>query len=149
MPHTEERTFCWRLTNESSFSADIYGCIFHSFSVWYNFCNTFSSKTACWPPDKMPWTTFWETLPRYMSVESHDGMILMEERENWRDQRKTCPSATSPITNHTWTDLSTNPGCCGERLTLLTTWAIVGHSVKVKNAWNYTSTHRTSSWSGA
>jgi hypothetical protein len=35
---------------------------------------------------------------------------------NWRNQRKTCPSATLPTTNSVWTDLSTNPGLNGESL---------------------------------
>jgi len=35
--------------------------------------------------------------------------------ENWRTQRKTCPSATLSTTNPTWTDPGTNPGLCGER----------------------------------
>jgi len=50
MEKTNLPTFCWRSTNKGSFSTDMYGCIFHSFSVWYNFCNAFSSETACGPP---------------------------------------------------------------------------------------------------
>jgi len=41
MERTNSPTFCWRSTNKGSFSTDMYGCIFHSFSVWYNFCNAF------------------------------------------------------------------------------------------------------------
>jgi hypothetical protein len=36
---------CWS-TNKGSFSTDMYGCIFHSFSVCYNFFNAYSSETA-------------------------------------------------------------------------------------------------------
>jgi hypothetical protein len=46
---TNMLAFCWRSTNKGSFSTDMYGCVFH-LSVWYNFCNAFSSETACGPP---------------------------------------------------------------------------------------------------
>jgi hypothetical protein len=42
-----------------------------------------------------------------MGVESHGGMTLAEE--NCKTWRKTCPSATLPITNPTWTDPGANP----------------------------------------
>jgi hypothetical protein len=35
--------------------------------------------------------------------------------ENQTAQRKTCLSVTLSTTNPTWTDLSTNPGLCGEK----------------------------------
>jgi len=54
MERTNSPTFCWRSTNKGSFSTDMYGCIFHSFSVWYNFFNAFSSETACGPPADSP-----------------------------------------------------------------------------------------------
>jgi hypothetical protein len=37
-------TFCLRSTNKGSFSTDMYGCIYHLFSVWYIFCKTFLPK---------------------------------------------------------------------------------------------------------
>jgi hypothetical protein len=40
---TEITTFCWS-SNKCSFSTDMYGCIFNSLSLGYNFCNDFSSK---------------------------------------------------------------------------------------------------------
>jgi hypothetical protein len=46
MERTNLRTFCWRSVNKDSFSTDLYGCIFRSFTVWYNFCNAFSYETA-------------------------------------------------------------------------------------------------------
>jgi hypothetical protein len=49
MKRTTSSTFCWRSTNKGRFSTDMYGCNIHSFSVWYNFCNAFSSETACGP----------------------------------------------------------------------------------------------------
>jgi hypothetical protein len=42
-------------------------------------------------------------------MENHDRMIL--RGENQRTRRKTCPSATMPTTNPTWTD----PGLRGQR----------------------------------
>jgi hypothetical protein len=61
MERTNSPAFCWRSTSKGSFSTVIYGCSFHSFSVWY-FCKAFSSETAC----RLPWTTWrtavWETL---------------------------------------------------------------------------------------
>jgi hypothetical protein len=56
-------TFCGRSINKDSFSTDMYGCIFHSLGVFYNFCDAFSSKAACGPPGEPPRTTVWETLP--------------------------------------------------------------------------------------
>jgi hypothetical protein len=47
---TNLSTFCWRPTSKGSFSTTMYGCIFRSFSVWYNFYNAFSFETACGPP---------------------------------------------------------------------------------------------------
>jgi hypothetical protein len=46
---TQSPAFSYRSTNTGSFRTDTYGCIFHSFSVWYNFYNAFSSKTSCRP----------------------------------------------------------------------------------------------------
>jgi hypothetical protein len=46
MERTNSPTFCCRLTNKDSFSTDMYGCIFHSFSAWYNFCNFFPKLPA-------------------------------------------------------------------------------------------------------
>jgi hypothetical protein len=43
---TNSPTFCWRSTKKGSFSTYMYGCIFHSFSLWYNSCNDFCSETA-------------------------------------------------------------------------------------------------------
>jgi len=43
MEITNSPTLCWRSTNRGSFSTVMYGCIFLSFSVWYNFYNAFSS----------------------------------------------------------------------------------------------------------
>jgi hypothetical protein len=48
MERTNSPTFCWS-TNNGSFSTDMYGRILHTFSVGYNFCNAFSSETACGP----------------------------------------------------------------------------------------------------
>jgi hypothetical protein len=45
---TKSPTFGWRKTNKGRFSIYIYRCIFHFFSVWYNFCNYFPSKTTWW-----------------------------------------------------------------------------------------------------
>jgi hypothetical protein len=142
MPHTEERTFCWRLTNESSFSTYMGVFFIHSVSGT-TFAILFLPKL---PADHLINAVDHILRNTAQIYECGEPWWNDIDGGNWRAQRKTCPSATSPITNPTWTDLSTNPGCCGERLTLLTTWAIVGLSVKVKNAWNYTSTHRTSSW---
>jgi hypothetical protein len=51
--------------------------------------------------------------PRYMSMESHGGMILTgENRKTWRE---TCPSSTLSTINPTWTDPGVNPGLGGER----------------------------------
>jgi hypothetical protein len=47
--------------------------------------------------------------PRYMSLESHGGMILTEE--NRKTRRRTCLSATLSTTNPT----RTNPGLGGKR----------------------------------
>jgi hypothetical protein len=62
---TNSPTFCWRSTNKGSFSTDMYGCIFHLFCVWYNFCNVFSSKTACGPLQ----TTWWTALDHQWSTD--------------------------------------------------------------------------------
>jgi hypothetical protein len=60
MERTNLHTFCWRSTNKGSFNTDMYGCIFHSFSVWYNFCNALSSETAC-----RPYHTTWQTAVKH------------------------------------------------------------------------------------
>jgi len=44
MERTNSLTFCWRSTNKGSFSTDMYGCVFHLFSVWYSFWNIFLPK---------------------------------------------------------------------------------------------------------
>jgi hypothetical protein len=49
----------------------------------------------------------------YMRVDSCGGMILTGE--NWRTQRKTCPSAIMSIINPTWTNPDVNPGLHSER----------------------------------
>jgi hypothetical protein len=46
MERTDSPTFCWWSVNKGSFSTDMFGCVFHSFSVWYNFCSAFSYETA-------------------------------------------------------------------------------------------------------
>jgi hypothetical protein len=48
-----------------------------------------------------------------MSLESDGGMILTGENRIYR--RKTCPSATSSITNLTWIDTIANTDLRGER----------------------------------
>jgi hypothetical protein len=40
----ERTTFCRRSTNKDNFSTDMHGCIFHSYSVLYNFCKALFSK---------------------------------------------------------------------------------------------------------
>jgi hypothetical protein len=47
----------------------------------------------------------------YMSMESYGGMI--STGENQRTLRKTCPSATLPTKNPTWTDPVAKPGFRG------------------------------------
>jgi hypothetical protein len=45
---------------------------------------------------------------RYITMESHGGMILTGEKR--RTRIKTCPSATFSTKNHVWTDLVANLG---------------------------------------
>jgi hypothetical protein len=47
---------------------------------------------------------------------------------------KTCPSATLPTTNLTWTDPGSNPGLCGERpaTNLSTSYLIVVFSTYIR-----------------
>jgi hypothetical protein len=52
--------------------------------------------------------------PRYMTMESHSGMILTGKTQRTQ-KRKTCDSATLSTTNPIWTDLCVNPGLWGER----------------------------------
>jgi hypothetical protein len=65
---TNSPKFCWKSTNNASFSIGIYECIFHWLCVWYNFCSDFYSKTAFRPPGVPqktiggPRTTVWKTL---------------------------------------------------------------------------------------
>jgi hypothetical protein len=51
--------------------------------------------------------------PQVMRVESHGRMILTGR--NQRSRRETCPSATLPSINYTWTDMDANPGFHTER----------------------------------
>jgi len=62
-------TFCWKSANKGSSSTDIYGCSFHSLSVWHNFCNAMSSETACRPPRTTGGlrTIVWETQSYMLS----------------------------------------------------------------------------------
>jgi hypothetical protein len=46
MERTTSPTFCCKSSSKGSFSTDMYGCIFHSFSAWYIVYNAFSSEPA-------------------------------------------------------------------------------------------------------
>jgi hypothetical protein len=78
---TNSPTLCRRSTNNGSFSTNMQRSIFHSFSVWYNYCDVLSSETAKdhlenrhRPPGEPPrtnigpWTTVWEILPTLSQV---------------------------------------------------------------------------------
>jgi hypothetical protein len=58
----------------------------------------------------------------YMSTERHGGMTLTGK--NRRTRIQTCPNATLPTTNPTWTDPEANPGPRDERDRWLTAWAL-------------------------
>jgi hypothetical protein len=49
MEITISHIFCWRSTNKGSFGTDMYGYIFHSFSVWYNVLQCFFFRNCCEP----------------------------------------------------------------------------------------------------
>jgi hypothetical protein len=69
--------FCWKSTNKGSSSTDMHRCIFHLLSVWYNFCNAFSSKTTC----GLPQTTWWSTVDH--SFEKHCSIQFMSQESSY------------------------------------------------------------------
>jgi hypothetical protein len=48
MEQTDLSKFCWGLTDKGGFSTDMCGCIFHLFSVWYNFCSAVLKLPVVW-----------------------------------------------------------------------------------------------------
>jgi hypothetical protein len=74
-PSGNNSTFCWS-DNEGSFSTDMYGGIFHSFSVRYNSSNDFSSDTNCGSP-RITWSTNADHSLRKTNLDRRSAFSLM------------------------------------------------------------------------